>query len=213
MTAFTMKVSAEVELEARWDVPESPLAAVVFCHPHPRQQGTMTVPLMEKVTAVLVDRGLAVLRFNFRGVGASTGKWGHGIAELDDVAAAVEAAAEGRPNLPLAVAGWSFGAAASLQWQARARSELPWAGIAPPVMSRGVDRLPPPADLAPASRTFIVGDRDQFVTVDEISAYAADAGAQVHVIKGSDHFFYFREERVGEAIADALSRARPDPAG
>ena len=75
------------------------------------------------------------------------------------------------------------------------------AGIAPPVRTELVERLPRPEELAPASRTLIVGDRDQFVTVAELQAYAEAAGATVTVLKGSDHFFYFREDRVAELIA------------
>lgn len=202
-----VRVSDDVELEARWDVPEVPAAAIVFCHPHPQAQGTMTVPLMAKVTEALVGRGLAVLRFNFRGVGRSTGTWGGGLGEVDDVHAAVTEAAQTYEALPRGLAGWSFGAATSLQWQAREASTMPWVGIAPPVVRDGVDRLPSPGRLAPADRTFIVGDRDQFVTVQQIEDYASQIGASVQVLSGSDHFFFFREERVADAVTAALCAA------
>ena len=170
----------------------------------------MTAPLMEKVTAVLVERGFGVLRFNFRGVGGSTGSWGEGIGEIDDIDAAVAAAASTYAGLPLGVAGWSFGAAASLSWQARERSSLNWVGIAPPVVHNDSPRLPPPDDLATAARTFIVGDRDQFVKVTELSDYASEIDAEIHVLRGSDHFFYFREDRVGAAVADGLGSVAID---
>ena len=199
-------VSEGVELEARWDRPDDPAAAIIFCHPHPQQRGTMTAPLMEKVTSVLVERGLAVLRFNFRGVGRSTGHWADGVGEIDDVHAAVAAAVDDYPSLQLGIAGWSFGAATSLLWEAREGSTLPWVGIAPPVMRDGVARLPPPDALVAAHRTFIIGDRDQFVTVDQIQDYASEIGAEVHLLRGSDHFF-FREARVADVVATALCNA------
>lgn len=201
---LTIPVSPGIDLEAQWDVSADPSVVVVFCHPHPLHRGAMNVPLMEKVSAVLVERGLAVLRFNFRGVRRSTGRWSDGVGEIDDVAAAVETAAEAYPDVPLAVAGWSFGGAASLHWHAREASSIPWAGIAPPVRRDGTDRLPAADLLTPAPRTFIIGDRDQFATVDEVEGYAASVGGTVHVLKGSDHFFYFREDRVGGLVADAL---------
>ena len=204
-----IKVSEDIELEARWDVPDDPAAAIAFCHPHPRQGGTMTAPLMEKVTSSLVRGGLAVLRFNFRGVGRSTGHWENGVGEIDDVHAAVETVATDYPSLPLGIAGWSFGAVASLRWQARERSTTPWVGIAPPVMREGIHRLPPPDALAPANRTFIIGDRDQFVTVDQIRDYAAEVRGEVHLLRGSDHFLYFREHRVAEVLATALCPTCP----
>lgn len=190
------------ELEARWDRPATDAAgAVVFCHPHPQHGGTMTAPLMHKVTKGLVEAGLAVLRFNFRGVGLSEGSWDGGRGEIDDVAAAVERASGDEPALPLGLAGWSFGAVTALAWQARAADASPYAGIAPPVRSEYSDRLPAPGDLRAARRLFILGDRDQFATVDELRAYSDEVGATLEVLGGSDHFFYFREDGVAGLIA------------
>ena len=126
--------------------------------------------------------------------------------------AAVDAARERYPYLPIGIAGWSFGAATSLKWQAQAQAALPWVGIAPPVHLDDVYRLPDPETLLPATRQIIIGDRDQFSSVADTEDYAQQIGASVHVFKGSDHFFYFREERVGDLVADALCVAclRPE---
>ncbi len=164
----------------------------------------MTAPLMNKVTVSLADEGFRVLRFNFRGVGESSGSWGGGEEELLDVEAAVEAAAKAQPDRPLGLAGWSFGAATALAWQAHSGSNLPYAGVAPPVSSERTPDLPGAEQLAPARRTFVIGDRDQFTTVDELQSYASGIEAQVHVIQGSDHFFYFREDKVAALVAGAL---------
>ena len=193
--------SGGVELEARWDELPAPHTALVFCHPHPQHGGTMTAPLMHKVTRALVRQGFSLLRFNFRGVGASTGAWGGGEDEVDDVEAAVSQAMRTRRELPVALAGWSFGAATALAWQARDGDTTPFAGIAPPVVSDVIERLPPPAALQPASRHFVLGDRDQFVTVEELETYAKAIGASLSVIAGSDHFFHFREEQVAQLVA------------
>lgn len=198
-----------VTLQARWSLPTEPLGpVVVLCHPHPLYGGTMDVPLLRTVAARLTRAGYPVLRFNFRGVGASTGSWSGGEAEIEDVAVAAAAAASAFPSLPLALAGWSFGAVAALRWQAGAGGAGAYAGIAPPVRSGLAPGLPAPAILAPARRLFIVGDCDQFTTVEDLSAYAAAAGAGLQVIDGSDHFFYGREARVADAVAASL--AAPD---
>lgn len=194
-----------VVLEGRWDVPPHPERALVFCHPHPLHRGTMTAPLMVGVTRHLVAAGFAVLRFNFRGVGNSEGRHDYGVGELDDVQAAIDLAAAAHPSLPLCIAGWSFGAATALVWQAETHSTIPYAGIAPPVDSERAPRLPDPGSLRPAQRTFVLGDRDQFVAVDELRAYADGIGAHLEVLRGSDHFFYFREDRVAAAVAAALA--------
>lgn len=199
---MTIEGNDGVRLEARWDRPPNPQASIVFCHPHPQHGGTMAAPLMHKVTKGLVARGLAVLRFNFRGVGGSSGAWDGGLGEIDDVAAAVHHAGAELPDTPLGLAGWSFGAATALAWQAREQDSTPFAGIAPPVRTELVERLPQPQELPPARRLFIIGDRDQFVTVEDMTAYVDDAGGTLTVLNGSDHFFYFREDRVATLIAD-----------
>lgn len=204
MTTITIESSGGLLLEGRWTLPTigEPRRATVLCHPHPLQGGTMDAPLIRTVAGVLADHGHAVLRFNFRGVRGSEGSWGGGVEEQDDVAAAVGAAARTHPDLPLAVAGWSFGAATSLRWQYRDGSTLPWAGIASPVRLTSGGDLPPPSDLPPGRRVFVIGDRDQFTTVEALRAYAEEANARFEVLAGSDHFFHFRERVVADIVAD-----------
>lgn len=199
-----IRVDSSVSLEARWDVPENPELGLVLCHPHPLHRGTMTVPLLEAITEDLLERSVAVLRFNFRGVGRSTGAHDNGIAEIDDVAAAMAHAVAEFPDLSFGVAGWSFGAAAALRWHARDRAEVNYVGIAPGIGPRSSTRLPEPELLHDAPRTFIVGDRDQLVPADMVVDYANRARATVHVLKGSDHFFYFREEKVACLVEAGL---------
>ncbi len=205
----TIRVSSSVDLEARWDLPDQIDRGVVLCHPHPLHRGTMTVPLLEAITTDLLTRSVAVLRFNFRGVGRSTGAHDGGIAEIDDVAAAVDHAHERFPDLDFGVAGWSFGAGTALRWHARDRSDHHYVGIAPGVGPNASQRLPDPSSLHAVPRTFIVGDRDQLVPSDLVIAYADQAGATVHVLKGSDHFFYFREQKVACLLAAGLGLPVP----
>jgi alpha/beta superfamily hydrolase len=193
-------------LEARWDLPASEAGGVaVLCHPHPLQGGTMSAPLLGAVCRSLTDRGFAVLRFNFRGVGRSEGTWGGGEAEVGDVAAAVAAARDVMPGLPVGIAGWSFGAVASLRWQARDGSRIPWVGIAPPLRLSTGGTLPEPASLEPAPRLIVHGDRDQFTPVDPLRDYAASIGSAFEVLRGSDHFFALREGVVGGIVAAHLA--------
>jgi alpha/beta superfamily hydrolase len=195
-----------VELEALWNEPPAPRAAVLLCHPHPLHGGTMRAPLMEGITARLLHHQFAVLRFNFRGVGSSAGAHESGMGELLDIDAAMAAVRERHPDVQHGIAGWSFGGSTSLVWTADRKERLPWVGVAPPVSSESTPALPDPASLPTGRRTFILGDRDQFVSTEDVCRYAKEALAEVHILPGSDHFFYFREERVGDLIADALIR-------
>ncbi len=199
-----LETGSGVTLEARWDAPGDARMAVVLCHPHPLHGGTMSAPLLVAVTKALVVYGVAVLRFNFRGVGASTGQHDYGDAEQEDVAAAIAHAGERFPALPQAIAGWSFGAATALRWQASTGSTLPYAGIAPPVLRERYPGLPGNGDLTPADRTIVLGDRDQFSPVAAAERYAAEIDATLRILTGSDHFFYFREERVAAVLAEAI---------
>ena len=205
MTPLTLSTADGIDLEARLDAPDDPQRCLVLCHPHPLHRGTMTAPLMVAITTHLVTAGFAVLRFNFRGVGASGGSHGHGREELADIDAAVAAVESAHPGLPQSIAGWSFGAATALAWQAARGDARPYAGIAPPVDSVRAPALPLPEVLEPARRTFVIGDRDQFTTIADLERYAESIGADVEVIRGSDHFFFFREDRVAAILAKTLS--------
>jgi alpha/beta superfamily hydrolase len=197
-----------VRLEGRWDVPDTgPAGCVVFCHPHPLDGGTMNAPLMRGVTRVLVASGLAVLRFNFRGVGESQGTWGGGSGEVNDVAAAVQLASQDHPEP--GVAGWSFGATTSLRWQAETGSTLRWAGIAPGIRPYRGAAPPDVSRLAAAPRLIVQGDRDQFAAPEEMAAYAASFGARLEMLAGSDHFFHFREQVVGGLLARHFGGSPP----
>src|SRR5213592_368459 len=93
----------------------SAVAAAVVCHPHPKGGGTMNNNVVYRTARALQDRGTAVLRFNFRGVGRSTGTHGGGPAELEDARAALDFMAARHPGLPLWQAGFSFGARVGLE--------------------------------------------------------------------------------------------------
>jgi uncharacterized protein len=155
----------------------------------------MYAPFMNGVTDHLVGLGHAVLRFNFRGTGESGGSHGGGVDEVHDIQAAYDRAVEQSPRVFLA--GWSFGAAAGLRWLAWAQSTVPYVGIAP-----AVHYAPDPASLLPGPKRIVVGEREQVIDREHLIAYAREIRADVVEVPGADHFFYFREQHVGDLIAD-----------
>ncbi|MDQ4126015.1 MAG: alpha/beta hydrolase, partial [Actinomycetota bacterium] len=112
---LTLRSRDGLALEAALDAPGSPKAVLVFCHPHPQMGGTMNAPLLTAVRDEMLARGWAVLRFNFRGIGASEGVSGTGVDEVADAGGAADYAADAFPGLPRALAGWSFGGAVAVR--------------------------------------------------------------------------------------------------
>jgi hypothetical protein len=184
-------------LEARIDSPDPPERFTVFCHPHPLQGGSMNAPLMIAVANRLVDRGHAVLRFNFRGTGGSTGAHNDGEGELEDVTAAIDLART--RSLPIGLVGWSFGAAVALRWLAREGETMPYVGIAP---DHG--GLP---DLVPSGpKRIILGTREQVVDPVALTRYASEHSFDL-VLTPGDHFFHGRGKRIGDLVGQGLEDA------
>src|SRR6202166_2818059 len=98
-------------LEALLEEPEDgePREACLVCHPHPLFGGTMHNKVVYRLARGLRRAGAVVLRFNFRGVGASAGKHAHMEGEIEDARAALGWLRARYPELPYALAGFSFG--------------------------------------------------------------------------------------------------------
>jgi alpha/beta superfamily hydrolase len=191
------------QLEVIHDSRGDARGVIVLCHPHPEHGGTMRAPMLGAIAKHGVSEGFDVVRFNFRGVGGSTGVHGDGEAELRDVDAAMEFSST--LGMPIAgMAGWSFGAAVCLNWQAMKGSMVPYVGIAPPVNSPLTPALPDPASLAPARRAFVIGEKDQFILADELAAYAASISAEIIRYRGTDHFFVLKHQRLAEDVLKLL---------
>jgi alpha/beta superfamily hydrolase len=107
---LTLGAGAGIALEARLAVPPGATAGVVICHPHPLYGGDMDNPVVARVQEACMAQGLATLRFNFRGVGGSSGTHGGGVGEQDDALAALDALAQQAGTAVLAIGGYSFGA-------------------------------------------------------------------------------------------------------
>jgi alpha/beta superfamily hydrolase len=193
-----------VSLHGRFTSPAQPMAACVMCHPHPQHGGSMHNPLLLAIEDDVCGRGAAVLRFDFRGVGRSSGSYDHGVGEVADVAAAVDAAAAACPGVPLFVGGWSFGAGVSHAYVSREdprRSRMAWFGIAPVLTFGSVaDHMPVPG--SDRGDLVVVGSMDQFVEADSL-ADSLPPTTQVEVIAGCDHFF---ADDCGSRVASLVGR-------
>ncbi len=105
-------------LESLLEEPETPgriERVVVVCHPHPQYGGTMHNKVVYRMARAARADGASVLRFNYRGVGTSSGTYDAGRGEQDDLRAALRYVQDRYPGVPLIVGGFSFGARVSLR--------------------------------------------------------------------------------------------------
>jgi alpha/beta superfamily hydrolase len=200
-TAQTLTASDGVVLEARLGAPPSPRGGIIICHPHPLYGGDMDNPVVVRIGEVCRDLELATLRFNFRGVGRSSGAHDQGVAEQHDVEAALarlSAVADG--GRPLALAGYSFGAVVAAGVAARHAELGGVVLVAPPLARTDAGRF---ASLSAfADRLLIVaGSEDEICPTDALTGLrAALPQATVHVIDGANHFFFGKLYPLGEAV-------------
>ena len=192
-----------LSLEAELIVPDGARATVVLCHPHPQQGGNMTSLVTSELFRSLPSSGLAVLRFNFRGVGTSEGKHEFGVGEALDIVAALDAMSVECPTLPLFVSGWSFGADTSLSvLDPRITS---WLACAPPLRVLPLEDLSAAAGADPRPKLLIVPEHDQFRDPESaIEATAAWLNTEVVAVAGADHFFVGRTNKVAALIVTSI---------
>lgn len=174
---------------------------VVITHPHPLYGGDMDNPVVKLLAALYQRRGYTTLRFNFRGVGASAGRYDEGCGERDDVRAAA-GFLTGLGKTVTDLAGYSFGAWVNLSLRpplAAVRRQLL---VAPPVAYFEIDAVAAP----PAELVVIAGDRDNFAPLSLLREQAPrwHPAARLRVLPGVDHFFQTGLERLADAVTEAL---------
>ncbi len=176
-----------IDLQAELALPDTgPRAAAVICHPHPLHGGSMHTPVGDALFRALPDIGVAALRFNFRGVEGSSGSHDDGRGEQLDVVAAVDSllAAVGA-EVPLVVAGWSFGADVSLA--VTDERIAGWVAIAPPLRVLDIEAFGAGTDQRP--KRLLVPEHDQFNPPASAADRTADwANTSIEVVAQADHF-------------------------
>jgi alpha/beta superfamily hydrolase len=213
----TEKVSFKSEdghrLEGRLSKPEQPAGAAVICHAHPEYGGTMSNAPIPAIQRALEAVGWASLRFNFRGVRLSEGRYGGGIGEVKDVRGALDFIQEIAPGKPLAVAGWSFGSLVGLHGACGDERVENCALVAPPVSTgprMDLPANPPPERLAAwrARLLAICGTKDQFCKLDDLQRWAHEVSpeAEVRIIEGADHYFYEHLDQMATTVAEFIAR-------
>jgi alpha/beta superfamily hydrolase len=172
-------------LEVALNVPEGSVRGIALvAHPHPLQGGTLDNKVVQTLAKTFAALGYAAARFNFRGVGKSEGQFDDGIGETDDALAALAAAKLEFGELPVVLAGFSFGSYVQTR-VAHAIAAERLVLIGPAVKRFPIEAVPPDTIV-------IHGEEDDVVALADVLAWARPQQLPIIVFPGCGHFFHGR---------------------
>jgi alpha/beta superfamily hydrolase len=179
--------------------PGAVAGGVVITHPHPLFGGSMANNVVWTASRAFAARGMAALRFNFRGVGRSTGTYGGGMEETADVAAALAFLKSRNPG-PSYVVGYSFGAFVAGRALLDGLDADGAIFISPPIAFMDLSFLP----QVPGLKLLAVGDKDELCPLESLETLLAESRTKpaVRVIQGADHFFGGGEDELFRVLRD-----------
>lgn len=178
------------KLEAVLGEPESsPKGIAIIAHPHPLHGGTMDNKVVHTLFSALLELEFITVKFNFRGVGRSEGSFGQGVGETEDVIAVTQAIrnqfSHQFPEIPLLLAGFSFGGAVQLHAAEKLAPEFLLL-VAPSVSNLRAPPVPETTQYA----LIIHGDKDDVVLPEAVLGWAEPAAQPVLIVPGAEHFFH-----------------------
>jgi alpha/beta superfamily hydrolase len=192
-------------LEIMVDLPTAGQARAgvgVICHPHPLEGGTLRNKVVTMLERSLRESGLATVRFNFRGVGASAGTYDAGRGESEDLAAVVAWVRGARPDAAVWLAGFSFGSYVALRNAMRLRADA-LITVAPPV---GRDWDFDAIELPACPWLVVQGEEDEVVDPTAVFAWldTLDPAPVLVRMPETGHFFHRRLMDLRGAVKNAV---------
>ena len=168
----------------------SPIALIL--HPDPSRGGTMNSKIVFELYKIFIQKGFSTIRFNFRGVGKSSGTFDDGEGELSDAASVLDWLQQYNTDSKICwVAGFSFGAWVAMQLLMRRPELNSFVCISPPANDRDFNFLAP----CPSSGLIIHGDKDTIASFDSTRILSEKLQKQkkaeitFKAIRGADHFY------------------------
>lgn len=193
----------EIKLEGILHLPDSksPYPAVVACHPHPLYGGDMDNNVVVIICQALAMHSVAALRFNFRGVGNSGGKFGGGVKERDDVIAALDylGARKDINTESLGIVGYSFGGAVALPIAQEDTRINKLILVSPALNGSQWEEL----KNYNRPKLILLGDADTVVPYARLKKDIV-TDKQFQVIAGADHFWWGFEKEIEKKIVSFL---------
>lgn len=186
------------DLEVVVETPEAPVGLAVICHPHPLHQGTMNNKVVHTLARAWISLDCVAVRFNFRGVGKSAGKYDEGQGETLDAMAVIQWARAQQPDGPLFLSGFSFGAMIAY---AAAQQTGPAALV---TVAPAVDRISAAGDVPRCPWLIVHGDQDELVPIESVLAWreVLDPPPRLAVLEGAEHFFHGRLIELRNLVAE-----------
>jgi len=174
-------------------IPETePRALAIVAHPLPTMGGTMENKIVTTLAKTFAELGFVALRFDFRGVGDSSGSYDEGCGEVDDALAVARYAQQEFGNLPLILAGFSFGGYV----QARVAQQLhahQLVLIAPAV---GRFAMPP----VPQHTLLVHGELDEVVPLADVLDWARPQQLPIVLLPETGHYFHGRLHQIKDIV-------------
>lgn len=200
-TTFINGMVGELEvLVTKPEVETETTPIAIISHPHPLYGGAMTNKVVHILAKSFAEMGAITVRFNFRGVGKSAGKYDDGIGEAEDLHVLVAELKQWRPQAPIWLAGFSFGAYVTVRAQATIQAEKLLL-VAPPVS------MYPFAELAEITVPYIViqGGQDEVIDATAVKKWVSEQKNQPQLIwmEEAGHFFHGKLIDVKESLLQA----------
>ena len=195
-------------LEALLEEPEGGAAVEVclVCHPHPLGGGTMQNKVVHRIARAARLSGRVVLRFNFRGVGASEGEHAGGLGEIEDARAALGWLRSRYPKLPYMLAGFSFGSRVILKLGCELGDAAQLLAVGFPTVFDEFRFL----EICALPKVFITSTHDEYAPVEQMEEWFSwfAPPKRLQWIEASDHFFAGALDQMEAAVTAALPGPR-----
>ena len=181
----------------------------LLCHPNPLFEGTMNNKVVTTMYRFARDSGMHVVRFNFRGVGQSTGEHDYADGEVLDAMTVLQWLATQTNARKLWLGGFSFGgyitARVAEQILTSAHiwglSDFEIAKVA--LISPSIEKNASEGITLPIDKTFeIYGNADEVIEPTNMQAFAERLGIEVSVVDGAGHFFHGRLSELKKLLGE-----------
>ncbi len=194
----------EINLEAEYFLSKSNIKnpVVLICHPHPQYGGNMYNNVVSGVFNKLIENDISCLRFNFRGVGRSSGTHSNGTGELNDVQTCIDFLAKKKNFERIIICGYSYGAAIGCSAINYSNKIVSYISISFPWDFMGVKYKNLSQSNKP--KLFIQGNQDTIAHYDKFEEnfnYYSEPKVS-RIIDGADHFYWGYEERISNEVID-----------